>query len=179
MLRIAIDLPTDANIVRTTFQSNYHGTILATQILIPLIRQGGRVVNVASMAGNLTSKYSSSVREAFLATKNVADVTKLMDTYLRAVENGTHEKEGWPSAAYSVSKSGVIGATRAIAAEEKKKGSGILVNSCCPGYVVTDMTKGGGFKDVDQGAQTPVLLAVGDIGGKTGEFWQNEIVKPW
>ena len=148
---------------------------------MPLLRAGGRLVNVASMAGNLNSKYSPAIREQFLATRTVADVTKLMEAYQGAVQNGTYSKEGWPSLAYSVSKSGLIGATRAIAADERAKhgDEGVLINSCCPGYVVTDMTKGGGVKTVDQGAATPVLLALGDIGGVTGAFWQNEKEIPW
>jgi hypothetical protein len=32
-------------------------------------------------------------------------------------------------------------------------------------------------KSPDQGAQTPVLLAIGDIGGKTGLFWRDEEVQ--
>jgi carbonyl reductase 1 len=36
------------------------------------------------------------------------------------------------------------------------------------------MTKGRGFKTPDQGAQTPVMLALEDIGGKTGLFWRDE-----
>ena len=133
------------------------------------------------MAGNLTNKYSSSIRNAFLASKTVEDVTKLMDSFTSSVDAGTHSQDGWPSAAYSVSKSGLIGATRALAAEERAKRpeKGLLLNSCCPGYVATDMTKGGGFKNVDQGAQTPVLLALGDLGGRSGEFWQDERVKAW
>jgi carbonyl reductase 1 len=45
--------------------------------------------------------------------------------------------------------------------------------------VKTDMTKGGGTKTPDEGAMTPVMLAVGDIGGKTGEFWQHERLARW
>jgi len=41
------------------------------------------------------------------------------------------------------------------------------------------MTKGGGAKTPDEGAQTPVLLALGDIKGQTGLFWQNERVIQW
>ena len=41
------------------------------------------------------------------------------------------------------------------------------------------MTKGRGAKSVDEGAQTPVMLAIGDIGGKTGLFWQHEKVSEW
>jgi hypothetical protein len=40
------------------------------------------------------------------------------------------------------------------------------------------MTRGRGTKTPDEGAMTPVMLAVGDIGGKTGEFWQNEKGNP-
>ena len=127
-------------------------------------------MNVSSMAGHLSSKYSGEVRTAFAGSKTVDDVTKLMESFTKAVERGEENAHGWPSAAYAVSKSGVIGMTRAIALEERGKGTGVLVNSCCPGYVSTDMTKNRGMKTPDEGAQTPVLLACGDIGGVAGEF---------
>ncbi|CAJ2503308.1 Uu.00g107020.m01.CDS01 [Anthostomella pinea] len=63
--------------------------------------------------------------------------------------------------------------------EEAKRDRGVLVNACCPGWVKTDMTRGGGAKTPDQGAQTPVMLALHDIGGKTGGFWQNEKEIEW
>lgn len=102
-----------------------------------------------------------------------------MEAFTSAVGEGKHKDQGWPSAAYAVSKSGIIGMTKAVALEQKESGSKVLVNSCCPGFVVTDMTKGRGAKTVDQGAQTPVLLAMGDIGGTEGEFWQHEKVIEW
>jgi carbonyl reductase 1 len=73
----------------------------------------------------------------------------------------------------------LIGGTRALAWSEQQGGGKKLVNSCCPGYVDTDMTKGNGTKTPDQGAQTPVLLAIQDIGGKTGGFWQSEREIEW
>ena len=78
-----------------------------------------------------------------------------------------------------MSKAGETAFTKAIAMEEAKRGRGVLVNACCPGYVNTDMTRGGGTKTPDEGAQTPVMLALQDIGGKTGEFWQSEKVTEW
>jgi len=164
--------------VKETLQCNYYGTLEATHDLLPLIKPGGRIVNVASMAGSL-SKYSSSIKSQFLSSKTVSEVTSLMESFKSAVSKGKEKEEGWPSAAYAVSKSGVIGMTRAVAEEVKKEGNGVLVNSCCPGYVKTDMTRGGGVKTVDEGAKTPVLLALGDIGGKTGLFWKNENPMEW
>ena len=102
-----------------------------------------------------------------------------MEQFTSAVEAGQEKEQGWPSAAYSVSKSGVTGMTRAVALEERKSGGVRLVNSCCPGYVKTDMTKGRGMRSVDDGAKTPVMLALGDIGNVVGEFWQNEKVIEW
>ena len=163
-------LHADIDVVRETLQCNYYGTLTATRSLLPLVRAGGRLVNVSSMAGHINSKYSTGIRTAFAESRTVDDVTKLMDTFTKAVEQGKEKELGWPSAAYAVSKSGITGMTRAIALEEKKKTGGVLVNSCCPGYVSTDMTKHRGAKTVDQGAQTPVLLACGDIMGMTGEF---------
>ena len=166
--------------VRTTLQANYHGTLLATQTFLPLLRNGGRLVNVASMAGALDSKYSPAIRSQFLAAKSPADVTKLMDGFASAVDKGTHDQEGWPTgAAYSVSKCGVIAFTRIIAEEERRRNRDVLVNVCCPGYVDTDMTKHRGVKTPDQGAETPALLAIGDLKGVSGEYWQDEVVKEW
>lgn len=170
----------DENVVKGTLHTNYYGTLAATQDLLPLLRPGGRLVNVASMSGRLSS-YSSTLKEAFLSASetSVDACTALMEKFAKDVKAGIEKKEGWPSAAYAVSKAGEIAFTKAIAKEEEKRGKGVLVNACCPGYVKTDMTKGGGAKTPDQGAKTPVMLALEDIGGKTGGFWQSEKIIQW
>ena len=169
----------DLNVVKTTLGCNYYGTLSMTEKFLPMIRNGGRLVNVASMAGHLGSKYSATVKQRFLAAKSVADVSALMEDFSSAVAKNEYRAQGWPGAAYAVSKAGTIGFTKVIAREETKRGRGVLVNVCCPGWVKTDMTKGGGAKTPDEGAMTPVLLGVGDISGKTGEFWQHEKVIQW
>jgi carbonyl reductase 1 len=168
----------DANIVKTTLGCNYYSTLEACHAFRPLIKDDGRLVNLASTAGAL-SKYSSEIRNRFLASKTEADVTQLMKDFETAVEAGKEKELGWPSAAYAVSKAGLIGATRALAAAEKEKGGNVLINSCCPGFVNTDMTKGNGTRTPDEGAQTPVLLAIGDIKGQSGLFWRYESPVDW
>lgn len=43
----------------------------------------------------------------------------------------------------------------------------------------TDMTGGRGVKTPDQGAQTPVTLALADLNGMTGLFWKDDkIIDP-
>lgn len=170
----------DADVVKTTLACNYHGTLAATRAFLSLLKaEGGRIVNVASSAG-LLNMYSPAIRERFLNAKSVDDVTKLMDEFTEAVERGREKEEGWPSAAYATSKAGAIGMTIQIAEEVKREGrEGVLVNCCCPGWVVTDMTKGKGHKTPDQGAQTPVMVAIGDIGGKNGGFWRDEREISW
>lgn len=106
-------------------------------------------------------------------------MSSIMEEFTAAVEAGKEKEAGFPSAAYAVSKAGLIGGTRALAMANKDKGSGFLINSCCPGYVNTDMTKGNGTKTPDDGAQTPVLLAIQDIKERTGLFWRSEDVLEW
>ncbi|KAK3640737.1 hypothetical protein LTR56_004440 [Elasticomyces elasticus] len=163
-----------------TLHTNYYGTLEATRDLLPLLREGGRMVNVSSMSGKL-NKYSEEIRNAFLqaAQLDVPAVTALMEKFKSAVSEGKEKEAGFPSAAYAVSKAGETAFTKVIAMEEAKRNRGVLVNACCPGYVKTDMTRGGGAKTPDEGAQTPVMLALHDIGGKTGGFWQSEKEIEW
>lgn len=168
----------DAGIVEKTLASNYHGTRHITETMLPHMRKGGRIVNVSSMAGKL-NKYSPEITDTLRAARSVASISGLMDEYLNQVQAGTHSQNGWPSAGYAVSKAGVTGMTKAIGRSKEVAAQGVLVNSCCPGYVDTDMTKHRGRKTPDQGAQTPVKIALHDIGGTTGEFWQHEDVSEW
>jgi carbonyl reductase 1 len=122
----------DSNVVRETLACNYFGTLEANNLLLPQIRKDGRLVNVASMSGHLSSKYSSTIKKRFLSAEKPEEITGLMDEFKSAVEKGTYQGE-WPGAAYAVSKCGLIGVTGTLAKEHKDQS--VLINSCCPGYV--------------------------------------------
>jgi carbonyl reductase 1 len=168
----------DLEIVKKTLHCNYYGTLSATRLLLPHIKDGGRIVNVSSAGGRLGPRYSSTIKSRFLNATSPDEISQLMEDFTTAVQKNTLKGE-WPGAAYAVSKAGVIGVTKCLALENAKSGSKVLINSCCPGWVRTDMTKGGGSKSPDEGARTPVLLALGEIRGANGEFWKDERVTNW
>ena len=57
--------------------------------------------------------------------------------------------------------------------------SGIKVNAVTPGYVATDMNQNQGTRTVEQGAATPVRLALLPDDGPTGGFFSDEGTVPW
>jgi NAD(P)-dependent dehydrogenase (short-subunit alcohol dehydrogenase family) len=70
----------------------------------------------------------------------------------------------WP--AYSVSKASLNALTVMLASE--LRGTNILVNAVCPGWVRTDMGGSNAPRSVEEGAATPVWLATLPDGGPTG-----------
>jgi NAD(P)-dependent dehydrogenase (short-subunit alcohol dehydrogenase family) len=120
--------------VKETLHVNYYGTLEATRVFLPLIKDGGRLVNVSSAAGSL-GRYMPGIQSRFRNAKTVEDVTKLMEEFTAAVAEGKETEKGWPSNAYGLSKAGATGMTKVIAEIEKEKGSKVLINACCPGWV--------------------------------------------
>jgi len=78
--------------------------------------------------------------------------------------------------AYSTSKAALNALTRVLAGEFA--GTGVLVNSVCPGWVATDMGGSGG-RPVAEGAAGIVWAATLPEDGPTGGFFRDGKPLPW
>ena len=87
------------------------------------------------------------------------------------------EDMGGGSPAYRVSKTALNALTRILASE--LRGSGILVNSVCPGWVQTDMGGSRAPRPVEEGADTPVWAATLPNNGPTGGFFRDRRPIHW
>ena len=83
---------------------------------------------------------------------------------------GAWKSLGVRTPAYALSKLGLNGLTRMLAAE--LGGSGVLVNAVCPGWVATDMGGEGG-RPVEDGARGIVWAALLPDDGPTGGFFRD------
>jgi NAD(P)-dependent dehydrogenase (short-subunit alcohol dehydrogenase family) len=81
----------------------------------------------------------------------------------------------WP--AYSVSKTSLNALTVMLASE--LRGTNILVNAVCPGWVRTDMGGPNATSSVEEGAVTPVWLATLPDGGPTGYNYYEKKQSRW
>jgi NAD(P)-dependent dehydrogenase (short-subunit alcohol dehydrogenase family) len=84
-------------------------------------------------------------------------------------------RDAYPS--YRVSKAALNAVTLMLA--DALKHDGVLVNSCCPGWIKTDMGGANAPGTVEEGADTPVWLATLPDDGPSGGFYQGRKRIPW
>lgn len=82
---------------------------------------------------------------------------------------------GYPT--YRISKTALNAVTRIIANE--LKGTNILVNAVCPGWVRTDMGGPNAPRSLEEGADTIVWLATLPDDGPTSGFFRDRKPIPW
>ncbi|XP_004842408.1 carbonyl reductase [NADPH] 1 isoform X1 [Heterocephalus glaber] len=168
-----------------TIKTNFYGTRDVCTELLPLIKPGGRVVNVSSMTSLMALKGCSPELQQKFRSETITEeeLVGLMNKFVEDTKNKVHEKEGWPSSAYGVSKIGVTVLSRIHARKlsEERGGDKILLNACCPGWVRTDMAGPSATKSPEEGAETPIYLALlpPDSRGPHGQFVQEKRVEQW
>ena len=91
--------------------------------------------------------------------------------------SGSIDKMSSATPAYGLSKTALNVLTIKLA--DELKGSGILVNSVCPGWVRTEMGGMNAPRSVEEGAEGIVWLATLPKGGSSGGFFRDKQPIPW
>ncbi|KAJ7950123.1 (+)-neomenthol dehydrogenase [Quillaja saponaria] len=160
--------------VEKAFNTNYYGAKRMTEALVPLLQlsDSPRIVNVSSDMGQLKNIPSGWAKEVLTDVDNLTEgkLDEVLTQFLKDFkEEGSLETKGWPSlmSSYIVSKAALNAYTRILA----KKYPSFCINCVHPGYVKTDITYDTGQLSVDEGAESPVRLALLPNGGPSGVFF--------
>lgn len=140
----------DFQAIQRTFNTNFLGTVMVTQAMLPLVKKSrqGRIVNVSSTIGSL----------AVSADPNSADPN--------------HAFLG-----YAASKAALNMMTVQLAHELRN--TSVKVNSICPGFVKTDMNNGEGAVTVEEGVTATMRYALLGEDGPSGGFFDSSGHIPW
>lgn len=168
-----------------TLQTNFFATRDMLTHFMPLIKPGGRVVNVSSFVGSRTLNQCSKELQERFRSEDITEeeLVGLMKRFVEKTKTGEHKQDGWPETAYGLSKTGLTTLSMILARRLSKErpGDRILLNACCPGWVRTDMAGPKATKSPDEGAVTPVYLALLPPGATEphGRFVSEKEVQPW
>ncbi|CAG9121849.1 unnamed protein product [Plutella xylostella] len=163
--------------------TNYRSVLTIQELLFPLMREHGRVVNISSDCGHLSNiRNEHWIRRLASDSLTVQDINEFVDWFLKSVKDGTFNKEdfadGGTVAAYRVAKVALSAVTRLQ--QRDLEGRGISVNSMHPGLVRTDMTHGVGFLSAEEAARTPLHLALDAPATLRGAYvWYDRKVIDW
>jgi carbonyl reductase 1 len=129
---------------RTMIHANNRGTARLLEAMRPLLRDGARVLVVASGFGTLT-QLAPHLRARFDTDHlSLSELDAVMDAYVQSVERGTAQEEGWPEWINVPSKIGQVAAMRIFARElagDPAAPRDVLVNAVCPGWTITEASR--------------------------------------
>lgn len=169
----------DAQIARRTVEVNFLGAMHLTDTLLPKMGSRGRVVMVSSGVGEL-SRFRETPRRCFEDPELTRDqLVTMVESFVLDVQAGVHEQHGWPSSAYAVSKAAMNALTRVLARELADDPRRIRVNAACPGWVRTRMGGESAPRSPEEGADTPVWLALEAPDELTGLFFRSRARVPF
>ena len=162
------DDPADA--VDVVADTNNTATNTMLREFAPRIRDGGRLIVVASALGTL-DKLSAPVRPRFAeaAAADLDAVDRLVDEWRRSVKAGRAVRDGFGSWLNIPSKVAQVAAVRAISRTRRSDDlrRGILLMALCPGLIDTEASRPW-FADMSNAQTTlaaatwPVELALSD-----------------
>ncbi|PKI60902.1 hypothetical protein CRG98_018705 [Punica granatum] len=159
-------------------ETNYYGAKRVTEALLPLLQQSSsaRIVNVASYLGLLQHIPGKQIRDELGDIENLTKdrIKDILKDFIEDFRQGQLEAKGWPEniSAYKMSKAALIAYTRLLA----KEFPSVLVNGVCPGFVKTDINGNNGVLSAQEGAESPVYLALLPKTGPSGLLFSKKEV---
>jgi NAD(P)-dependent dehydrogenase (short-subunit alcohol dehydrogenase family) len=138
-----------AETIRTVVETNVIGVIRVTNAMLPLLRRS--------------------------ASPRIVNMSSTVGSLNRQSDPGT--ETGPISAAYAASKTFLNAVT--VQYTKELAGTGILINSACPGFCATDLNGFRGVRTAEQGAATAIRLARLPDDGPTGGFFDDDGPIPW
>nr|XP_048333844.1 (+)-neomenthol dehydrogenase-like isoform X1 [Ziziphus jujuba var. spinosa] len=154
-------------------QINYYGPKRINEALIPLLQlsDSPRIVNVSASMGKLQFIENDWAKGIFSDVESLTEerIDEVLREFLKDFKEASLECKNWPTStsAYIVSKAAVNAYTRILA----KKFPSFRINCVCPGYVKSDMNFNTGTLSVEEGAASPVKLALLPNDGPSGLFF--------
>ena len=179
------DMAKSIEVARKIFATNYFGAKLVAERFADLIRENGRIINVASEVGAWTLfDMSKELQEKYQAKDLTKEkLNQLVDEFLSSVETDRSAELGYgtkfPYLIYGASKAALIALTK-VEAREWKGANNVLVLAVCPGYCSTDLNHHGpGSRSPELGADS-LLHTINTPANQleNGEFYQDGQKKP-
>lgn len=156
--------------IPATLSANFYSQKRVTEAFVPFINpESGRICNIASASGpNYVRTLDEPMQQLF--TLPDTSPTALQEELERQAALTDYE-----GIAYGLSKAAVNLWTRQIARDYPK----LLINSCSPGYVLTDLTRGMGASKTPEESNchvAPLFLLFGDVPA-TGWYFGSDAVR--
>ncbi|CAH1416353.1 unnamed protein product [Lactuca virosa] len=144
---------------------------------IPLLElsHSPRIVNVSSSSYGILKNLENEWAKGILSdVENLTEekIDEVLNQYLNDFKEGLLETKGLPTtlSAYMISKIAMNGYTRILA----NKYTSFCINCVCPGYVKTYINYNNGILSTEEGAKTPVKVALFLDGGPSGCFFDRD-----
>lgn len=141
-------------------ETNNHGTYRMLRAFCPLLKDGARLIVVASAFGTLRH-LPENLRSRFTSeTLSLEAIEREMEDYAALVKSGSAAARGWPDWINIPSKIAQVASMRVCARSmhDEARRRGILINAVCPGLVDTEASRPW-FDDMSK-AQSPDAAAV-------------------
>lgn len=166
-------------------QVNNFGTTRLLRAFAPLVRDGGRLIVVASSLGTLRH-LAPVLHDRFAAPAALDDVDEQVAAWRDAVLDGSAMAGAWPGFVNIPSKIAQVAAVRALAAARRAEDAerGVLVAAVCPGMINTPTSAlwwDVSTAPIPAQAAVPLLdLALGPVDpAHYGELVRHGKVVPW